>query len=92
MRVIYGVELGEENDSSFRLIEEVAVVSTAIAIPGNFPVEAVPALRYLPSWAPGGRFKKYAADAKVLYLYTLDVLFRGALDNIVRFYYLEVVR
>ena len=84
MHIVYGVELVEENDEYFRRIEEIAAVSTAIAVPGNFPVEAVPALCYLPSWAPGGGFKKYAADAKVLLLHTMDKLFRVALDNIVR--------
>ena len=85
MRIVYGVDLVEENDIFFRRIEDVAAVSAAIAIPGNFSVEAVPALRYLPSWVPGGGFKKYAADAKVLFSHTLDTLFRGALNNIVRF-------
>ena len=84
MRIVYGVELVEENDEYFHMIEEIAAVTTEISVPGNFPVEAVPALCYLPSWAPGGGFKKYAADTKVLLLHTVDKLFRGALDNIVR--------
>ena len=53
-------------------------VGEAIAVPGNFPVESMPVLRYLPPWFPGGGFKKWAADAKRDISYIVDSLFDHA--------------
>ena len=85
MRVAYGIELEEEDDEYFHMIEEIGVVGEAISVPGNFPVEAIPMLRYLPSWAPGGKFKQWAADAKVFFQSTLNKLFSASVDAIVSF-------
>ncbi|KAI1784945.1 cytochrome P450 [Ganoderma leucocontextum] len=78
MGVIYGIEVREPHDKYYQRVERMAEVAEAITVPGNFPVEAFPVLRYLPSWFPGGGFKKWAADAKRDILYTMDYLFDGA--------------
>nr|VWO97913.1 Zn(2)-C6 fungal-type domain-containing protein [Ganoderma boninense] len=64
MGSIYGIEIQEPHDEYYQMIEKMGDVGEEIVVPGRFPVEAFPALRYLPSWFPGGAFKKWAADAK----------------------------
>ncbi|KAI0749864.1 cytochrome P450 98A3 [Daedaleopsis nitida] len=83
MHVVYGIELHESNDKYFGMIERVAEVGEEITIPGRFPVEAIPWLRFLPSWFPGAGFKKYAAEAKRDTLFTLENLFDTAKAKLV---------
>ncbi|TBU41985.1 cytochrome P450 98A3 [Dichomitus squalens] len=78
MEVIYGIEIREAHDKYFKMVERMAEVGEAIVMPGRFPVEAFPALRYLPSWFPGGGFKNFAADAKRDISYIIDHLFETA--------------
>ncbi|KAM5541819.1 hypothetical protein V8D89_004548 [Ganoderma adspersum] len=82
MGVVYGIEIREPHDKYFQMVERMAEVAETILIPGNFPVEAFPALRYLPTWFPGGGFKKWAPASKRDILYTVDHLFDGA-NNVV---------
>nr|VWO96656.1 N/A [Ganoderma boninense] len=60
------------------MIERMADIAEQIVIPGRFPVEAFPVLRYLPSWFPGGGFKRWAADGKRDMLRTVDALFESS--------------
>ncbi|PIL25375.1 cytochrome P450 [Ganoderma sinense ZZ0214-1] len=64
MGATYGIEIREPHDKYYHMIERMGGVGEEIMIPGRFLVEAFPILRYLPSWFPGGGFKKWAADAK----------------------------
>ena len=75
MGAIYGIEIREPHDKYYHMIERMGEVGEEILIPGRFPVEAFPVLRYLPSWFPGGGFKKWAADAKKDISRTVDYLF-----------------
>ncbi len=72
VEAVYGIEISERHDRYYEMAERMAEVAKAVTIPGNFPVEAFPALRYVPSWFPGGAFKKWAADAKRNIAYTVD--------------------
>ncbi len=83
MGAIYGIEIREPHDKYYHMVERMAEVGEEILIPGRFPVEAFPSLRYLPSWFPGGGFKKWAADAKRDILHTVDYLFDGAKSVVV---------
>ena len=78
MATIYGIEIRERDDKYFRMVERMAGVAEAILLPGNFLVEVFPALRYLPSWFPGGGFKKWAGVAKRDIAHIVDYLFDGA--------------
>ncbi|KAI1788178.1 cytochrome P450 98A3 [Ganoderma leucocontextum] len=82
MGAIYGIEICEPHDKYYHMVERMAEVGEEILVPGRFPVEAFPVLRYLPSWFPGGAFKKWAADAKRDILYTVDYLFDGAITMV----------
>ena len=72
---MYGIEVRDPNDKYYHMIERMGLVGEEIVVPGRFPVEAFPILRYLPSWFPGGGFKKWAADAKRDISSTVDYLF-----------------
>ena len=78
METSYGIEIRERDDKYYHMLERMAAVGEAIVLPGNFPVESFPMLRYLPSWFPGGGFKTWAKDAKRDLAYILDHLFSGA--------------
>ena len=78
MEVIYGIRVREPNDRYYEMVERMREVAETIAIPGNFPVEAFPVLRYLPSWFPGAGFKKWAAEANRDIAHTVSHLFEGA--------------
>ena len=64
MSAAYGIQRLEENDEHLRMIEDTAHIAERIASPGHFAVDAIPVLRYLPSWFPGGSFKKQAVQWK----------------------------
>ncbi|KAM5544328.1 hypothetical protein V8D89_001988 [Ganoderma adspersum] len=75
MGAIYGIELREPHDKYYHMIERMGDVGEEILTPGRFPVEAFPALRYLPSWFPGCGFKKWAMDSKRDVSNAIDSLF-----------------
>ena len=64
MRITYGVKPAQADDKYFRAMQKIVHIAAAISTPGKFPVEALPVLRYIPSWFPGGRYKKYAAECR----------------------------
>ena len=83
LRVTYGVEPSETNDKYFRMVESVINVGDNIAVPGRYLVEAFPLIRFIPSWLPGGSFKRYAAHAKASIEIALDELFNTAVNGLV---------
>ena len=86
---VYGIEIREPDDKHYHMIERMGDIAEQVVIPGRFPVEAFPILRYLPSWFPGGAFKKWAADAKRDMLNTVDALFESSKSVMVRISLLE---
>ncbi|PIL25357.1 cytochrome P450 [Ganoderma sinense ZZ0214-1] len=78
MGAIYGLEIREPDDKYYHMIERMGDIAEQIVIPGRFPVEAFPGLRYLPSWFPGCGFKKWAEDARRDMLITVDALFENS--------------
>ncbi|KAI1784946.1 cytochrome P450 98A3 [Ganoderma leucocontextum] len=64
IRAIYGIELREPHDKYYQMVERVVGVAEAIAVPGKFPVEAFPVLRYLPPWFPGADSRNSALQGE----------------------------
>ncbi|KAM5534500.1 hypothetical protein V8D89_011832 [Ganoderma adspersum] len=64
MRLVFGIEISEENDKYFAMAERVRDIGEDVAFPGRYPVELIPWLRYLPSWFPGTHFKRIAGKAR----------------------------
>lgn len=55
-----------------------------IFVPGKFLVELFPVLRFLPSWFPGAKFKRQAAEWFPLVRKMRDVPWAAAIDSMVR--------
>ncbi|KAJ3509592.1 hypothetical protein NLJ89_g5142 [Agrocybe chaxingu] len=58
IRIAYGYELQEGHDPLLALAEDVTNALALSTAPTVFMVNAVPALRYVPAWLPGGGYKK----------------------------------
>ncbi len=78
MRIAYGLDVADADDKYYKMVERVAEIGGEVAIPGRFPVEALPMLRFLPSWFPGAGFKRFAVEAKREMIYTVNHLFDAA--------------
>ena len=86
VRLIYGIELQEESDEYFKMVERITDVAEDIAVPGRYAVEAFPSLQFLPSWLPGMHFKQYAENAKREISGIVSSLLEKTKDDIVSFY------
>ena len=64
MRISYGIEVAEENDPYVDAVEKGVASFNEIFVPGAFLVETFPSLRHIPSWFPGGGFKRLARKWK----------------------------
>ncbi|KAI0739563.1 cytochrome P450 98A3 [Daedaleopsis nitida] len=84
MSIVYGIDLDIHEDTYFDMFEYIAKVGDDVSVPGRYPVEAFPWLRYLPSWFPGGRFKTYAATARRNILHTVSHLFDTATTSLAK--------
>lgn len=56
----YGLDSKPEHDPNIERAERALVQLKEAAISGNFLVDSLPVLKYIPSWMPGAGFKVYA--------------------------------
>ncbi|KAI0774796.1 cytochrome P450 [Trametes elegans] len=61
LKVIYGIEVIDHDDIYLQTAEAFVQIGAEMLVPGAFPVDTIPMLRYLPSWLPGVQFKRQAA-------------------------------
>ncbi|OJT03486.1 O-methylsterigmatocystin oxidoreductase [Trametes pubescens] len=66
MRIAYGIEVAERNDEYVAMAEEGLAAFSSLLVPGKYLVELLPAMRFLPKWFPGARFKRDAAEARII--------------------------
>ena len=78
MRITYGLELSATNDKYFMMAQRLVEIGEDITVPGRYPVEAIPLLRFLPAWFPGAHFKRFAARARRDITSIKDQLFESA--------------
>ncbi|KAK1235347.1 hypothetical protein PQX77_001436 [Marasmius sp. AFHP31] len=71
LQLAYGYTLERDDDPYLELVDEAMVGFNAMIVPGSFLVDHLPLLKYVPSWFPGGDFKRkakrwtaYARDVK----------------------------
>ncbi|KAI1782455.1 cytochrome P450 [Ganoderma leucocontextum] len=64
MQIVYGIELHDEDNRYFNMVDRVRIIGEDILLPGRYPVDGIPILQHVPSWFPGVRFKQYAAGAR----------------------------
>lgn len=91
LQITYGVKASETDDKYHAMMERAMEVGEGVLTPGRYAVEALPFLRYLPSWLPGGRFKQYAAQVKTEVREIMNTLFEASRDQMVRTIHLYAV-
>ncbi|KAF9545988.1 cytochrome P450 [Agrocybe pediades] len=62
LSMAYGFPIQEHDDPYVRLAEKALETINIGAMPGNFLVNIIPALKYVPSWFPGAGFQKIAKE------------------------------
>jgi hypothetical protein len=78
LRTTYGYQVKEGHDEYVDLIERANGNFSTSSVPGNFLVDVLPFLKYLPEWLPGTDFlslarewkKDTVASAEVPYTFT----------------------
>ncbi|KAI0739092.1 O-methylsterigmatocystin oxidoreductase [Daedaleopsis nitida] len=81
IEVVYG-NVAEDNNRYIALAERGADIFINVMTPGRYIVEAIPVLRYLPSWFPGAKFKRDAARWKQEVDAMCDEPFRAAVGQL----------
>ena len=83
MRISYGIKV--QDGDEYASVAEDAVWTFALAfVPGKFPVETFPSLMRIPSWFPGGGFKRVAAEWKKIAHHMRDMPFERVMEAMVR--------
>ncbi|KAI0634017.1 CyP450 monooxygenase [Trametes polyzona] len=82
MRVSYGIEVADENDPYVYAAEEAVATFNLAFVPGAFLVETFPILRHIPSWFPGGGFKRLAAKWQKIAHSMRDTPFKKTLEAV----------
>ncbi|CAK5270919.1 unnamed protein product [Mycena citricolor] len=81
LHITYGYKISEEGEDSFvSLVDGATSQFTEIMRPGAFLVEALPLLKYVPSWFPGAHFKRLAKK----YDTACDMMAQTPLDYVQR--------
>ena len=83
MRVSYGIKVSSKDDPYVDAVEKGVATFNEIFVPGAFLVETFPTLRHLPSWAPGGGFKRIAAKWQKIAHNMRDAPFEKTLEAMV---------
>ena len=79
IRITYGIVLDRY---MYGMIERVLDVCENILTPGRFAVEALPFLRFVPSWFPGAYFKHFAKKGRRDVTAIVDELFYSAKHDV----------
>ncbi|KAJ6592331.1 hypothetical protein B0H19DRAFT_906515, partial [Mycena capillaripes] len=58
----YGIDIQPENDPHIDISEKALEAMARATLRGNFMVDALPILKYVPEWFPGAGFKRLARD------------------------------
>ncbi|KAK1220350.1 hypothetical protein PQX77_016886 [Marasmius sp. AFHP31] len=64
----YGLDVEGPNDPLVRTAERAIEVGNQAATPGNFMVDVLPILKYVPAWFPGAGFKRKGREWHKIYV------------------------
>ncbi|KAG9225725.1 hypothetical protein CCMSSC00406_0009322 [Pleurotus cornucopiae] len=79
--IAYGLDAKPENDPNIERCEAAIGQLSQAAMDGNYLVDTLPILKYVPSWMPGAGFKAYAEEARPKTLAMFDVPYAEALER-----------
>jgi len=88
MATVYGYESAPKNDPFLENGEKAITMMTNSMFPGAALVNALPFLRYFPSWFPGSAFHRQAEECRTLTREMLDLPYNFVKNNVVRFCFL----
>ena len=84
LSIVYGYNVNSNNDKYLQLAEEcMQLLSNDMAGAGFWTVDILPFLVYLPSWFPGGSFKKKAKEWKIRMSEFIDMPYLHAKESMV---------
>lgn len=83
MATIYGYQSAPKNDPFLENGEKAITMMTNSMFPGASLVNALPFLRYFPSWFPGSQFHKQAEQCRMLTREMLDLPYNFVKRNMV---------
>ena len=84
LRISHGYKSTTEDDTLFRLADEASVQLNVLLSPGQFAVDALPFLRYIPEWFPGGGFRKIVREWRDTLFDMTEKSYEFVLDQMVR--------
>ncbi|KAJ3501763.1 hypothetical protein NMY22_g18812 [Coprinellus aureogranulatus] len=64
LSLAYGLPIQPKHDPLVEMVDSLVIILPEHAIPGKWFVEVLPALKYVPSWFPGARFKRFAKSVQ----------------------------
>lgn len=64
LSISYGIDAKPTNDPNVSLVDEAVDVINRAAIPGEYLVELLPFLQWVPDWMPGAEWKRMAKQWK----------------------------
>ncbi|KAJ7113941.1 cytochrome P450 [Mycena epipterygia] len=82
MDVTYGITIQPSDDPYVDLVKEAMHAISVGTIPGQFLVETIPVLQYVPSWFPGADFKRKAKKWRKVMREVVERPFKEAKRNI----------
>ncbi|KZT58524.1 cytochrome P450 [Calocera cornea HHB12733] len=75
-RVAYGYDIKDVDDPMLVRANKAMQITEKIVTPGNFLVDVLPFLKYLPEWVPGADFQRTAKVYQAHFAETREVPFR----------------
>jgi hypothetical protein len=84
LRISHGYRPTTEDDSLVRIADEATDQLNTLLTPGQFAVDVLPFLRYIPEWFPGGGFHKIAREMRHTLFDMTEKSYEFVLDQMVR--------
>ena len=84
LRISHGYKPTTEDDSLVRIADEATDQLNVLLTPGQFSVDTLPFLRYIPEWFPGGGFHKIAREYRHTLFDMTEKSYEFVLDQMVR--------
>ncbi|TRM59642.1 cytochrome P450 [Schizophyllum amplum] len=81
LRVAYGLDITSKDDPNVTAARAAAHTLIAVATPGAFFVNSLPALKYVPEWMPGAGFQRQAREWHGLARKVVDRPFNRVKDS-----------
>lgn len=84
LMITHGYTVKEGPDSFVSIADKVLDEFAQATAPGAFLVDALPILRYIPSWFPGAHFQKLAAEWRKNLTHMVETPFELVRKQVVR--------